>query len=178
MPRLFVALEVPESVSAALCALRADLPGACWMTQYHLTLRFLGDVNTPQVEPLRTALAGVQGPPLRVRGRGLDVLPSRRRPCVLVVHAERTAPLAELHQEVEAAAQRLDLAPDRRSFRPHVTVARLKRTPLGPLRAYLRAHADVRFDFTAAAFHLYESTLRPEGAVYAKQAAFALRAPS
>ncbi len=181
MPRLFVAIDLPEAARETLRVLRTDLDGARWTppAQYHLTLAFLGEVEPERTAAITEALEQVAGAPLELRLQGLNVFPSRRRPRVLVAGVERAEALTALHARVEAAMEALGFAPENRAFRPHVTVARLKAPPLAELRAYLRrrqdlGHQDLKAAWRADRFHLYESVLRPEGAVHRRRATFVL----
>lgn len=177
MPRLFIALDVPAAVRDALVALREDdLDGARWTKpeQLHCTLRFLGDTPDEQVSDLEAALARIDAPSsLSLDTNGLTAFPSRRRPRVLVARIAPTDALMNLQQQVEDAMQALDFEPEQRPFRPHVTVARLKRADARTVHHWLRAHT-VEAAFDADAFHLYASTLTPSGAVHERLASFPL----
>ena len=176
MPRLFVALDVPDPVRVILTALRTELEGARWTRpeHFHGTLRFLGDTPDEQVPEIEAALAGIDTPPLALRLDGLTAFPSRRRPRVLVARVTPTDALLRLQQRIENAVQRLGFEAEARPFRPHVTLARLKRADARAVHNWLHAHtADAAF--TTDAFHLYASTLTPSGAVHERLASFLLR---
>ena len=176
MPRLFVALDVPDDVRTALTALRTEFDGARWTKpeQLHGTLRFLGDTPEDRLAGLEAALAGVDTPPpLDLRLDGLTAFPSRRRPLVLVARVTPTDELMSLQQRIEDTVQRLGFEAESRPFRPHVTLARLKHPDARAVHDWLRAHtADATF--TADAFHLYASTLQSSGAVHERLASFPL----
>lgn len=178
MPRLFIALDVPAAVRDALIALRTEaLDGARWTKpeQLHCTLRFLGDTPEEQVPTIEAALARIDAPPsLSLEISGLTAFPSRRRPRVLVARVTPTNDLMDLQRQIEDAVQELGFEPEDRPFRPHVTVARLKRADARAVHRWLRAHS-VEAAFEADAFHLYASVLKPSGAVHERLASFALR---
>lgn len=174
MPRLFVALDVSDDVRVILTALRTELEGARWTQpeQLHGTLRFLGDTPEDRLADLNTALAAIETPsPLDLRLAGLTAFPSRRSPRVLVARLAPTDALMNLQQRIEDAVQRLGFEAESRPFRPHVTLARLRRADARAVHDWLRAHA-ADATFTADAFHLYASTLRPSGAVHERLASF------
>jgi 2'-5' RNA ligase len=179
MPRLFIALDVPAAVRESLVVLRDDdLDGARWTKpeQLHCTLRFLGDTPEEQVPEIEAALARIDAPPsLSLEISGLTAFPSRRRPRVLVARVTPTDELMDLQRQIEAAVQELGVEPENRPFRPHVTVARLKRADAAAVHDWLRTHI-VEAAFEADAFHLYASVLKPSGAVHERLASFALRA--
>ena len=166
--RLFVALDLPEDVRAALTAIGAaadpDLWRALAAETLHVTLAFLGarpatDIAT--IEPLVAALDGRPAPRLALR-RVLGLPPRRAR--VLTVELEDsdgtlTALQAELVRELAEAGV---FTPETRPFRPHVTVARL--------RPRMRATRDVPaldpLAFHAPSVTLYRSHTHPGGARY------------
>ena len=174
MPRLFVALDLPDAVRERLARLRAELRGARWIdpTQLHVTLRFLGSVPEQDMGPLRQQLASVRAlPSFDLALAGVGVFPPRpgRRspPRVLWAGLEPHDPVVELKQAVDEA-----LGPDPetadRGFSPHVTLARFKDDPGPALSPYLQGHAGLASDrFPVGAFHLYESRTTPGGAIYA-----------
>jgi 2'-5' RNA ligase len=177
MPRLFVALDVPAAVRDTLVALREDdLDGARWTKpeQLHCTLRFLGDTPEDQVPEIKAALARIDVPLLRLDLDGLTAFPSRRRPRVLVARITPTEEMMNLQRHIEAAVQELGFEPENRPFRPHVTVARLKRADARAVHHWLRVHT-VEAAFEADAFHLYASVLEPSGAIHERLASFAQR---
>lgn len=178
MLRLFTALEVPADVCGILAALRTDLDGARWTRpeQLHLTLRFLGDTDAEQVPVLEAAFAEITVSPLALRFDDLAAFPSPRQPHVLVAQVAPNDALLDLQRQIETAVQALGWEPEDRPFRPHVTLARLKRPDIRSVQAYLGTRT-VDAAFTAAAFHLWASTRRPSGAVHERLASFALRDP-
>jgi RNA 2',3'-cyclic 3'-phosphodiesterase len=132
--RLFVALELPAAVRGALAAFgaaaaeRADGLRAVGEEGLHLTLAFLGHRPLDDVEPARAAVRGVESQALRLAlGEPLWLGP--RRPQVLTVALEDfDGTLAALRAGVvERLAAALDWEPESRRFRPHVTVARVRR---------------------------------------------------
>jgi 2'-5' RNA ligase len=176
--RLFTALDLPDALRERCATLRdPDALDARWSSpsQYHLTLRFIGDVEAARFPRFRDALADVDVPQVSCEPYGVDVLPSRRAPRVLMVGLQRTDSLLALHAAISEALEPLGVEPEDRTYRPHVTLARLNDAPPETVQAFLRAHDDVAFSaFTAGAFHLYESTLTPDGAVHDRRASLPL----
>src|ERR1700680_878166 len=80
MPRLFTAIELPAAVTADLSVLRGGLPGARWIDpeNFHLTLRFIGDVDGPTANEVMLVLPRVARPPFDVRLAGFDKLGGRK----------------------------------------------------------------------------------------------------
>ncbi len=167
MPRLFVAIDLPETHGARLQGLADPHLDARWTPQgqHHLTLRFIGEVSAETVEAIKAGLADVTGEALTLEGHGLDVFPSRRRPRVLFSRIAPTPALERVQIAVESALRGLGLTPNTKPFTPHVTLARFKRPRPRDVRAYLRAHHGFALPpFPAKEFLLYQSILRPDGA--------------
>lgn len=174
--RLFVALDPPASVREALAALQADVPGARWTPteKMHLTLHFLGNVAEETVPPLETALAGVEGHAFSLTVEGLSAFPSARSARVLVAEMDTPPELAALHARIGAALEALGMATERRPYRPHLTLARLKAPDREAVRTFL-AQPVPALSFAVEAFHLYQSQLHPKGARYTRLRTFTLR---
>jgi len=172
--RCFIALDLPESVCVELSGAIAGLHGhgdVRWVdaAAMHLTLRFLGELDGPQMQAVREAMP-TAWPPIRLAIAGLGVFPPRGS--LRVVWAGLRGSLEDLaglagSLERVALAAGLPAAP--RPFHPHVTLGRL-RSPRGsgPL-AQLVAEMSmaVRSEpFVASAVTMYESELTARGAVY------------
>jgi len=127
MPRLFVGLEIPGEVGQTLSLLRGGLPGARWIDpeNYHITLRFIGDIDDRLAHDIALLLDGVKRRSFEVRFGGLTAF-GGRKPRAIVVGVEPIQPLVELQSELERLMQRLGLEPEGRKFTPHVTLARLR----------------------------------------------------
>jgi 2'-5' RNA ligase len=127
MPRLFTALVVPLEVREALAATRGGLVGARWSEpeDYHLTLRFIGDVDIHTANEIADALAESGRGLVDVAFEGLSWF-GGDKPRAIVVKAKPTSALVELAADHERRMRRLGLAPETRVFTPHVTLARLR----------------------------------------------------
>ena len=149
MPRLFTGIEIPDSVGEALSLLRGGLPGARWLEpdRYHVTLRFIGDIDVRTADEIVDRLARVRRPAFSVALEGLDSFGSRK-PHAIVARATFPPALDELQAEHERIMQRIGLPPEPRKFTPHVTLARLRGTSVREVAEYL----GLRGGFTTAAF--------------------------
>ena len=149
--RAFVAVPIPADTRARVAAvqqrLRAD--GVKWVepTNYHFTLRFLGNTAAPTLAALRAALsealAECQAFPLTLRGVG--AFPNRQRPRTIWIGVgEGRQELEALAATVERVVVAVGCAPEPRPFRPHLTLGRVKaERPLPELtRALEREPAD------------------------------------
>jgi 2'-5' RNA ligase len=127
MPRLFTGLEIPSNVAQSLAMMRGGLPGARWIDpeNYHLTLRFIGDIDDALAHDIVGLLGRVQRKAFELRLDGLTSF-GGRKPRALVATVVPVAPLMELQAEQERLLQRLGLEPEGRKYTPHVTLARLR----------------------------------------------------
>ncbi len=130
MPRLFTALEVPAEVAFDLSLVRGGLPGARWLdaANFHLTLRFYGDIDDRTANEVDDHLARIDRAPVEVAIDGLDVF-GGDRPRSIFARVQPIPALVELQAEVERAARRAGLPPEAHRFTPHITLARLRGVP-------------------------------------------------
>ena len=182
MPRLFVGLDLPESLKRAIAGLQCGLRDARWLDEdgLHLTLAFIGEVDGSAGHRIEEALSRVEAPSLEVELHGLGHFPLRGPPRVLWTGASPAAEIGSLAVAVRRNLARAGYPPERRKFAPHVTIARFRRPPPPPaLQDYLGAYALFRTPAApVASFRLFSSVLRPSGARYAVEAEFPLDSSS
>ncbi len=168
--RLFLALDVPAPVTAALQELMRPAAGFAWTPpgRLHLTLRFLGDTPSPLLGPLREHLRTIQVACFILPVGGLGVFPPRGRPRVLWCGVGAGHPhLHQLRQRIDDAILALGLEADLRPFAPHFTLARLGPAAEAPVAHWLHRHRGFEAPpFRVDRFALYESELLPSGAVH------------
>jgi RNA 2',3'-cyclic 3'-phosphodiesterase len=168
MHRLFVAIRPPRLVREQLLGLMGGISGARWQTdeQLHITLRFIGEVEGHVAEDVAAALTSIRSPAFEAAIDGIGSFDRRGQPGVIWAGVDPQEPFKALHQKVDQTCVRAGLEPERRSYHPHVTLARL-REGAGPLEALLvQSGGVVSEPFCVDAFGLYESILTPEGAVH------------
>jgi 2'-5' RNA ligase len=172
--RLFTALDLPNAVRERFADLQApEVLDARWTapSQFHVTLRFIGDVPPDRASRYEQALNQISAPAAHCEPYGLDVLPSRRNPSVLIVGLDRTDTLLSVYRAVSDALENEGLDPENRTYRPHVTLARLNDPSAEDVHDVLKTHNPSGLpSFRATAVHLYESTLTQEGAVHERRA--------
>ena len=176
MPRLFTGLEIPTEVALSLSMLRGGLPGARWIDpeNYHLTLRFIGDVDVVVAREIAFLLDQVKRRGFELRIDGLAAF-GGRRPRAVIAAIAPTAALNELQAEHERLMQRIGLAPEGRKFTPHVTLARLRDSSNVHVAEYLSARAPVRLSpIPVSRFVLFSSKASVGGGPYVIEAAYPL----
>ncbi|MHB2267641.1 RNA 2',3'-cyclic phosphodiesterase [Aliihoeflea sp. PC F10.4] len=149
MPRLFTALEIPRDAALSLSLLRGGLYGARWIDpeNYHLTLRFFGDVEGHVADEIAGALDRVHRASFTLALSGVGAFGSKKPHSIYAGIAPSPA-LHALQGEIDRICRRLGLPADARKFTPHVTVARLRNVTPGEVAHYLSQ----RGNFSTAPF--------------------------
>ncbi len=171
--RLFVGLDLPWTLRERLASLAGGVPGARWVPieNYHMTLRFIGEVPAHRAEEIDLALAALRGRPLSLSFAGVGTFAKAGREVALWVGAERNPALEHLQGKIETALQRCGVPPERRRFTPHVTLARLDASVIeARLAAFVQARnlfraGPIEFDH----FTLFSSWLGKEASAYAAE---------
>lgn len=169
MPRSFVAVTFPEAIQDRLSELAGGLPGADWAEpgKYHLTLRFLGELDGPAFADLREGLSALTARSFYLSLRGVGVFPLRGDPETLWAGAERNEALSSLRNKVESLVVRRGQPPESRKFHPHVTLARVRGSRPDWVGAYVAGHSLFSIpDIPVQSFALFTSKLTPDGSVY------------
>lgn len=185
MIRTFIAIEVPERIRGGLAdgirSLRAGAPLVKWAKpeNLHLTLRFLGDVKEDDLEELFDALAAEASAlsPFVMEIVGVGAFPNWRHPRVVWAGCGEGAEEAVgLAGAVEAACVRLGYEREKRPFRPHLTLGRVKQpADAAGLEGAVAGLEAKPFGFLDAdAITVFMSDLRRTGPVYAPMARFEL----
>ena len=173
MLRLFVGIALPPALKLDLSRLAGGLSNARWVDpgNYHVTLRFIGEIDEGAASDVDAALSGVRAKRFALTLAGVDSFNARN----LFVGVERNADLVHLQEKVESAVARSGIEPEGRRFAPHVTLARLKGKPDIRLGHYLAEHALFRAaPFDVMQFQLVASYLTKSGSIYEDQAEYAL----
>ncbi len=138
MPRLFAALEIPHQAALTMSMLRGGLPGARWidMENYHLTLRFIGDIEHHTADEIADALGRVRRRQFTLGLSGLGAFGGKKPHAVFAVPTA-SPELVDLQAEIARTCRRFGIAPDPRKFTPHVTLARLRGTTPAAVADYL-----------------------------------------
>jgi 2'-5' RNA ligase len=175
--RAFIAIDLPESIRAALgrkqALFRSAGPEKGWTRPegIHLTLKFLGDgVSDAKVKEVCQSLKNLgRFESFTVGLKGFGFFPDARSPRVFWVGVEAPASLSRLAQQVEEAMQRIGFAREERAFRPHLTLARFKgRQPQPALQALVAQQGEEELgNFEVSEYFLFES-MRPLGSKYRK----------
>jgi RNA 2',3'-cyclic 3'-phosphodiesterase len=176
MPRLFTGLEIPSIVAESLAFMRGGLPGARWIDRenYHITLRFIGDIDDALARDIASLLGRVQRGAFELQLDGLSSF-GGRKPRAVVAPVKQVPQLMELQAEQERLLQRLGLEPEGRKYTPHVTLARLRDSSSRQVAEYLAARGHYRStSFRVSRFVLFSSRASVGGGPYVVEADYPL----
>jgi 2'-5' RNA ligase len=176
MHRLFVAIRPPEAIRDLLIDTMDDSPDFRWQDdeQLHLTLRFVGEVDRHVAADLGDALGRVRAAALELRIKGVGSF-DHRAAGALWAGVEPKEPVAALAAKIERVCQRVGLEPERRTFHPHITLARWKGRRTHELADFLDRRRGLASEaFAVEEFILFESRLSRHGAHYEEVASYPL----
>ncbi|RCW25907.1 2'-5' RNA ligase [Ciceribacter lividus] len=176
MPRLFTALEIPRNAALSLSLLRGGLPGARWIDveNYHITLRFIGDVDGRTADEIVDRLDRIDRPEFLLSLSGIGSFGSKK-PHSIWAGVSPAPEMYALQAEIERICQRIGLPPDPRKFSPHVTLARLKSSRVDDVVHYLSGRGDFHTGpFLVSRFVLLSSKESVGGGPYLTEEVFPL----
>jgi 2'-5' RNA ligase len=154
--------------------LRGGLPGARWITpeNYHLTLRFIGDVDDLIAQEVALMLGRVRRAAFDLHLEGLTSF-GGRRPRAVVANVAPAQALLDVQAEHERLMQRIGLTPEGRKYTPHVTLARLRDSSSLDIADYLSARGYFRTAaFPVSRFVLFSSRNSVGGGPYVVEASY------
>ena len=177
MIRLFAALPIPESIGAALAQRQAGLDGARWrpVDSLHVTLRFYGELREDIARDLDGELAAISMPPFDITLEGAGAFGDGDDIHAIWAGVAANPELVRLAKACESAARRVGLQSERRAYRPHVTLAYLRRPDPTHVARWIQANNLLKSPpIRVESFALYSSFLGREGAHYRVEAEYPL----
>lgn len=124
--RVFIAIDLPQEVKDSLLEAQRQLPAAklSFAREFHLTLKFLGEVTPAKVEAVKSCLSTVRFKPFSAALSGIGVFPSESYIRVIWVGVEPENGFMQLQQSIDEALEKE--FPKDKDFKPHLTLARVK----------------------------------------------------
>lgn len=181
MLRLFVGLALPAAAAARIMHLHHRLPGARWIApeNLHITIAFIGDVETPQAEDIHNALSVLRCPAPTLRLKDLGSFGEAHRSRALWLGIDPPRALDALHERVAAALRRARVKLEKRRFTPHVTIARLGEVEPTAMASLLNRNIEAASaPFTPEALTLFRSYRGRDGAHYEALESYPLLMPA
>jgi RNA 2',3'-cyclic 3'-phosphodiesterase len=178
MFRLFVGIPLPSTIRARLAGLCSGVPGARWVApeNMHITLRFIGTVGGGDAEDIHERLSRVQSPAFALTLAHVGCFESGRKVHSLWVGVNREPYLIRLADKVDSAIVRAGIVPERRKFKPHVTLARFRTGTSPRIGTFIeRNYPFTTVPFPVDHFTLFRSFLGGEGAHYKSLADYPLQ---
>jgi 2'-5' RNA ligase len=176
--RLFVALDLPWTLRDQLSDLALGLAGVRWVApeNYHITLRFIGEMPGHKAEEIDHALSGLRARGFSLELAGVGTLEKSGRVTALWAGVARNQALDHLRGKIDTALQRAGVPAERRRFAPHVTLARLDDRAAEPrLAGWVQAHNLFRSaPVPVEHFTLFSSQLGKEQSVYTPEVEYML----
>ena len=175
--RLFVGLDFPWETKQLLGSLAGGIQGARWVppANYHLTLRFIGEMPAHRAEEIDQALAALRARGFPLGLTGVGTFAKGRQEKSLWLGVEKNPSLEALRSKIETALQRAGCEPERRRFTPHVTLARLRDVAEGKLAGFVQSRNLFRAGpMQVEHFVLFSSLLCKEASVYTPEVEYAL----
>ena len=165
--------EARRSLEIYVSGLRKCAPSIRWVSvaALHVTLKFCGEIPVETVERLSENYAGAlrNVRPFRLSLEGLGCFPDLHRPTVLWIGIrEGLENLVSLYDRVERASVSSGIAPEKRSFSPHLTLARIKnpKDMTSALSERIRESAAPGFSTAVSEAIFMKSRLTPDGPIY------------
>ncbi|MFO1021296.1 MAG: RNA 2',3'-cyclic phosphodiesterase [Planctomycetales bacterium] len=182
MLRTFLSIPVPVTQGLRRIHREVELLGGPLrlerQSQWHLTVKFLGETEESQVPAIIERVAEVTATfgPFELQLRGVGVFPHERHPVVLWTGVFPDEPIGSLARGLDEAVVTLGFAAERRAFHPHLTLARINGRPPRDFAELLRKRATTEFGAVPVErVELMKSDLGPQGARHSVLEAFLLR---
>lgn len=176
MPRLFTGIEIPTETVQSLSALRGGVFGARWVEpeNYHITLRFIGDVDTRTASEIAEELDELRRRSVDIAFEGLNWF-GGDKPRAIVAKVKPNPALMDLQASQERRLRRLGLPPEKRNFQPHVTLAYLRSVSPAAVADYLGSRGVMAApSFEADHFVLFSARESVGGGPYLVEAEYPL----
>jgi 2'-5' RNA ligase len=171
--RLFVAIDLPQSIRKLLVELDPNLRNVRWVQagQMHLTLSFFGNVTEDVDLRLREKLNAIRFGAFFLPIAGIGTFPPKGPPKIIWIGVGGGHPhLFQIHKRVQEAALAAGLEPELRPWHPHITLARSRDVSSQSVRKFLQLNVDLDAGMTRVdAFHLYSSKLTPAGSIHTRE---------
>ena len=174
--RTFICFELPSQVNDAIAELEEKLRplsrGVRWSRpeSIHLTLKFLGDVDEADIDPIAQAIqkACKHVSAFDIQLLGAGAFPNAKRPRIFWLGiTEPSGALERLQRDIETGLESIGFEKEARAFSPHLTLGRVRfPDQLDRVSQYLEDHALDSVSFRADSVILMQSKLTPRGAVY------------
>ena len=168
--RLFIAInpsnEQIEEIKRVQSLFKTNDVNASFTSNFHLTLKFLGEIDEDKFEKLTFELAKVRFNKFNLKLSEIGAFPSKHHINVLWVGVEKNHNLDDLYNNIEESLKKFKIKEDH-GFHPHITLARIK--TLHDKKGFIKKMEETninKLETKITSFTLYKSTLTPSGPIY------------
>ena len=169
MKRVFIGVPLPEDIVKSLLVLQSGLPGVRLVgsENLHLTLRFIGVVDEPQLGVLDSLLSKLEFEEFLLQLEGVGVFPFRGSPKVIWAGLSLNPSLKKFQALIESKCRSAGLKPESRNYYPHITVGRVKCPRQNEISSWLERHRMFKSrNFFLDHFVIFQSILNSAGSIY------------
>lgn len=167
--RCFIAVEACEELEQEFKKAQLELKTDCarqkFVDKFHLTLKFLGDIDENKIDNIIKSLDNVKFPKFNSKLKSVGAFPSKNNPRVVWIGAEEKG-FIELQKEIELSLGKFKFKKNNR-FHPHFTLSRVRSVKDNACFTNKIDSIEInKIEFNVDKFKLIKSTLTPQGAVY------------
>ncbi len=177
MPRLFIAIDIPDPVKDNICGLRRNLPGVRWTAgeQIHLTMQFIGESDDTLFNQIKSSLSKIKLPPFGLEITSSGFFPNEKRPSVFWLGCAESQALSDLKENMDLVLDPFGVPSENRKFYPHITIARLKMISAKDCLKLSNIYKDIfPIRFNVSEFILYSSLLKSDGTEHSRECVYPL----
>jgi len=172
--RAFIAIELPKGIKEEIRRFQKEISNlfiAKWIASFHLTFKFLGEIDENQSEKIKTILKDIcsKNKSFKISIKGVGAFPSEEYIRVLWLGIENgDKGSRELQKQIEKGLNSIGFAKEEREYKNHVTIGRIKKiTDKTKLKELFEKYKNKEFgEFEADSIKLIKSTLTPDGPIY------------
>ncbi len=178
MTRLFIALPIDEDIRTRLLPLHQFFTG-CTQTikpvhpdHFHITMKFMGECEGNTARSIESAFMDIplSGTAMDYTVKGIGMFPNEKKPSVIWTGIHTDLPrIREIWKAVETFALEFGIPGEKRSFIPHLTIARVRKGMklTEKIQRHLKEYSDTVFGSSRfTTLRLYRSKLTPKGPEY------------
>jgi RNA 2',3'-cyclic 3'-phosphodiesterase len=170
--RAFIAIELPDKMKDNIAALERELKGGgirfVTRENMHITLAFLGNIDSVKIESVKKAMNGVKGGRFFSSLKGIGTFPDQHSNVLFAKIDKNANSIIDLYGALSEQLKAASIKMDNRKYHPHATIARfLDEASKKRLKGFVEEHSELEFgEFLCSGIKLKQSVLTSEGHKY------------
>ena len=176
--RLFTAVTLPDAVKEEIESICIGLPYVRWVKkdQLHITLCFLGEVDQNRLQEIQESLSEISFDPFSLQMNGVGQFLTAKDINAVWLGVQDEERIVSLQKSVSRQLRALKIPVDKKKYKPHLTLARIKRSSDEKIREYMQEFSKFHsHPFTVDSFQLISSRLYADGPVHTVESVFPLQ---